>query len=111
MKQLPIYYSIDDIQRDYERTNSGHWFDKDTMRFFSCRLTSHFRKLNDTTYLFITTEKQSFDNHARVANVRICRIEPCEGWLGYKLKIESIGDEGRGLTIARAKTIMKNYEV
>jgi hypothetical protein len=71
MKQFnfPIFYSIEGLERAYTYNSMGHWFDRDTMRFFKTRLTSHFRNLGRNTYAFITTEKGP--SGVRRASIRI----------------------------------------
>lgn len=105
MKQIPNFYSVNDIEREYNRTDSGHWFDKDTMKFFKSKLTSHFKKLDDMTYLFISTEKKCFNDNTRVANIRVARIIKDESFYGFKVHIESF-DRENILTLSRAITKM-----
>ena len=87
---LPTFYSVEDIKRDYEHRSHGHFFDKSAMRFFRSRLTSHFKKISDTEYLFITTEQAPHD--VRRANVRKCTvtIDPSK-FCGYRLNIDTYG--------------------
>lgn len=106
-KQMP--WNIDELQNIYERTDSGHWFDKDTMRFFKTRLTPYFRRIDDKTALFITTEQGPFEGSKRKASIRRATIEDFErenGDLVSRVNIETVGDFN-SLTVYRARQIMK----
>lgn len=106
MKTLPKFYSIEDLKRDYERTSQGHWFDKDTMRFFKTRLTSNFKMLSETSYAFVTTEKNP--SGERAASIRIATIESnTEKFCGYNIKINTFGDF-HSLSLKNAIKIMNN---
>lgn len=103
------YYGIDEIISDYNRSSQGHFFDPDTMRFFKSRVTSHFRTLNESQYLFITSEKKCFNDPTRVFNVRLVSITPnTNKYCGYDMNIKTVG-ESMSYTASRAKTFMKNF--
>jgi hypothetical protein len=57
------------ITRDYDARRAGHWFDRDTMRFFGTRFATGFLDIPAAgVTLFVTTEKGP---HApRAATVR-----------------------------------------
>lgn len=104
---LPIFYSIDDVKRVYEGTSQGHWFDKDTMRFFRTKLTPNFRKLSGERYLFITTEQGP--DRARMATLRLLIVVPSkEKHCGYSMTIRTMG-EFNSMTIYKAKQAMKEF--
>ncbi len=107
----PIY-SIDDLKYNYERTSQGHWFEKSGMKFFRTKLTSHFRKVNDYTFLFVTTEQfvsSRGESSPRMATLRLCTIEIDKSrHCGYKMNIETIGDFN-SMSISQAKTKMKQW--
>jgi hypothetical protein len=52
-----IANNVQSLKDQYKNLSSGHWFDDGSMRFFNTRLTSQYRKLDDKTALFITTER------------------------------------------------------
>ena len=104
---IPKFYSIEDIQREYDRTSQGHWFDRDTMRFFKTRLTSNFRILSDREYLFVTTEANW--NGDRRASVRKCTVRPDKSrFCGFKIDIDTVG-EFHSMSLYEAKKAMNNY--
>lgn len=49
-------YSIHDLQKDYYHKTKGHWFDKDTMRFFNSRLSDILLYLGTDKILFFSSE-------------------------------------------------------
>ena len=106
--EYKMAWSSEELKSLYEHTSSGHWFDKDTMRFFKSRLTENFRRLDDETALFITTEKAPFAESRR-ASVRIARLVKADNFRGIKVQIDTVGDFN-ALTLSRAKTVMKNYK-
>lgn len=69
-----IAWSTEELQRQYEYTSSGHWFDKDTMRFFRSRLTSNYVRFNDEMAAFITTEQGPSSDCKRKATIRTARL-------------------------------------
>lgn len=83
----PTIYTVTDLMRDYERTNSGHFFDKDTMRFFNSKVIEFFRG-NGEEGFFITSEK--FDALApRRYTIRHVTRVPSDNWQGYKYEINT----------------------
>ena len=52
-----IAYSSMDLVNQYQELNSGHFFDKNTMRFFNSRMTGNYKRVDDSTAYFITTER------------------------------------------------------
>lgn len=84
---------VDCLEELYKNTNSGHWFDRDTMRFFNTRLPGDFKRLNDKTALFISTEKNGANK--RQATLRLATIVdlPREnGDMVSKVNIDTIGE-------------------
>lgn len=58
MRHLAIetgIYSIEDLAKHYQAKTRGHWFDKDTLRFFRSRLNENLFYCG-TVILFITSE-------------------------------------------------------
>jgi len=101
------YYSVEDIERDYIRTSQGHWFDKDTKKFFKTRFTDAFRILDEKNYLFVTTEKSPFGD--RKASLRLCKVTPDKKkHCGYRVDIHTIGNFN-SMTLYEAKKLMLNY--
>jgi hypothetical protein len=99
-----------DLIRLYNDTDSGHYFDADTMRFFRSRVTSNFKRLDDFTALFITTERGPLASSERKATVRVARLEQvgevADGWPKYKVEIDTLG-EFNTLSLYRAKKLME----
>lgn len=60
---------LNNIESDYARRNRGHWFDRDSMRFFGTRYASGFLDLpHARVTLFVTTEKPP--HGPRAASIR-----------------------------------------
>ena len=88
---FPIFYSIEDLERAYTYNLMGHWFDRDTMRFFGTRLTSHFKNLGRNTYAFITTEQNP--SGVRRASIRIAKVRrKAKVFCGYTIEIYTLGE-------------------
>ncbi len=73
------------IERDYARRRAGHWFDKDTLKFFGTRFPSGFLDVPEARVtLFITTEKSDrWDAPERRATLRV--------YLWDSAEIETLG--------------------
>ena len=101
-------YSIHDFKRLYEYYNQGHFFDKDTMRFFASRILDHWKVNHEQgACYFITSEKKGFNDYTRVYTVRkgYVRDAITEGD-ELKLSIDTI-EEGYQLpSIYLAKKLM-----
>jgi hypothetical protein len=113
MNKTTMAWSSEELVKMYNHYSCGHYFDKDTMRFFKSRVTGNFRRIDDNTALFITTEKGPCENSKRMATVRIAKLIPFTRTDGYKtvrIEINTIG-VFNSLTLSRAKTVMKNYQV
>lgn len=112
-KKMP--YGSHELRDMYNDLNSGHFFNPDTMRFFKSRLTSQYRRLDDNTALFITTEKGPLPTSKRLATVRIARlvIDGYRGndtdWPKYRIKINTLGEFNR-LSMYYAKKFMAEYK-
>lgn len=106
-EKIVIGFSIEELREQYLYHNCGHWFDKDTMRFFGTRLGT-FKRLSDTLAAFITTEKNP--SGERKASLRIAKLtheKRSDGWLNVKIDIRTFG-EFHALTKAQANTRLKN---
>ena len=84
---------IDDIKTIYEeKTNGGHWFDKDTCSFFKSRFARWGYKLSDNIY-FISSEQNTIDNQPRLYTIRKmdkeCDIESVDGFQKYKTSAQA----------------------
>ena len=101
---MTIPYDIDSLVTDYKFTSSGHFFDRDTMRFFKSRLTSHYKRVSDFEAYFVTTEKRCFDDHTRVASVRRVTMYETDdnGYKRRKYRIETV-DGLHGVSLYTAK--------
>lgn len=72
-------YSVDDIVSKHK----GHFFSKDTMRFFKSKLVSDVYVSNNGKVYFVTSEKKGFNTNERTFTVR-----------EYDLKLDSISNVG-----------------
>lgn len=94
----------------YKDTSSGHFFDKDTMRFFKSKGLGDFKKLDDKTALFITSETSL--SGVKAYTVRLAQIKDNlrdGGDLVSKVEIETLG-EFHQLTKYMAQKILNNYK-
>lgn len=83
-----------DLKTKYYRLNpKGHFFDKETMRFFKSRIEA---VLQDD--YFITSESRSFRDDTRVYTVRQLR--------GENDHVREIGEHD---TLKQARKALKNY--
>lgn len=94
-RKIEMPYNIMDLKNLYESTDSGYWFSPDTMRFFKSRLTDNFKRLDEKTAVFISTEKFNADS-PRLATVRIATIE------NGKVSINTHGEFYK-MTLGKAK--------
>ena len=87
-------YSTDDIKNQYQRKTNGHWFDKDTMAFFKCRLDGQvFAHDSKRLFYFVSSEKGPDDK--RKSSIR--SYDPTTG------KIDTVGEFQQYATPSRAK--------
>lgn len=105
---LTIAYGSNELVNQYQHLSSGHFFDKDTMRFFNSRVTSNYRRLDDYTALFITTEKDSSGvRRATIRRAKLNRfIRESDGRECHKIEIDSVSDFN-ALSLAQAKKTME----
>lgn len=111
---ITIAWSTNELVHQYNWLSSGHFFDKDTMRFFRSRITGNYRRIDDNTALFITTEKGPTDDSRRKATVRLARlvkyVRESDKRECYKITINTVGDFNR-MSLVIAKRFMDSYEV
>ena len=101
--EIKIPRSIEELVTEYNRTSSGHFFDRDTMRLFASRLTETYFTDGDSVAFFVTTEKKCFNDRTRVATVRrVSLIIDDTLWYGFKIKIETV-DGLHGISLYQAK--------
>lgn len=62
-------YTPEDLVRIYNYYDMGHFFDKDTMKFFGSKLTSMFGSKGGEFY-FVTSERDAFVNGKRAWTLR-----------------------------------------
>lgn len=74
-------YSLDDLKTHYRRNTKGHWFDKDTMRFFRSRLSDRLHFGAESIY-FVSSEQGP--SGVRLYSVR--KYTPSSG------EIDTVGD-------------------
>lgn len=87
-----IINTVTDLKREYYRKSSGHWFDKDTMRFFRSRVGDKIYE----NYYFISSE-QFNDRSPRLYTIRKFFIK--EG----KIYIDTVGEFQQFETYNQAK--------
>lgn len=99
-----IAWGTKELANQYDYLSSGHFFDKDTMRFFNSRLTSQYARLSDTEALFITTE--CAPGGRRRATIRRAKLvsytRESDGRECQKVTIDTVGEFNK-LTLAQAK--------
>jgi len=96
-----------DLIEMYSATNSGHFFDPDTMRFFKSRVTDNYRRLSDTAALFITTERgpSGVTRKATIRRAELVAHIREDGRECQKIKIETVF-EFNTVSLAQAKRVM-----
>jgi len=52
----PMPYNVDDMIKLYKDLHSGFWFNRATMRYWKCEILDDFRRIDDKTALFISSE-------------------------------------------------------
>lgn len=78
MKTFNIY-DIYELERHYKSKTKGHWFDKDTMRFFNCRLNDNlYFNINNGLIYFVSSEKFDYKS-PRLYTVR--SYNPIDGYI------------------------------
>lgn len=105
-----IAWNVLDLKRQYEnKTQRGHWFDKDTMRFFNTRLTSQYKRVDDSTAYFITTERGP--DNKRHANIRKAVITEYtradDGFKGYDVVISTVNEFGTDSLVVAIRKLGK----
>lgn len=102
--EYPLFYGIDEIER-YHR---GHWFSKDTMRFFGTRITSHFKRIAKNKYVFVTTERNPAGE--RRATLRLATVKQVKrGQPFFETHISTFG-EFHSMTLSQAVREFKKLE-
>jgi len=89
-------YSVSDLIELYKKVNGGHFFDKDTLKYFGSRIHSTIWYGN----VFITSEFTGFDRSNRAYTVR--RLTP-EG------DIEGVSSFCEFKTLAQAKKLARAH--
>lgn len=106
---ISIAFDSRELINQYQHLSSGHFFDRSTMRFFDSRVTSNYRRLDEKTALFITTEKMPDGN--RKATIRRAEIveykRESDGRCCHKIVIKSVS-EFNTMTLEQAKRVMRN---
>lgn len=62
--------SMDDVIRCYEYASCGHFFSRDTMRFFGSRVGSSIYAVGPSSFLFVSSEWTGLDREHRAYSVR-----------------------------------------
>lgn len=99
-------YNVDDMRSLYNELHSGHWFDADSMRFFKSRILDDFRRINDRTALFISSERR--EPEPRLYTVRKAKLVVIDDDGRMKMQIDTIGPFYE-LTKAQARKLLKSY--
>jgi hypothetical protein len=102
-----IAWNSKDLVKQYNYLSSGHFFAKDTMDFFKSRVTDNYRRMDDYTALFITTEWSP--GNARKATIREAKIQtytrPSDGRHCQRIVIYTVGEFNQ-LTLDKAKRLL-----
>jgi hypothetical protein len=84
------------VMRNYFHDYNGHFFDRDTLRFFGSRISDTWFIENKDSFLFITSEKTGQFSHERAFTVRrIARVDgqivisDIGGFLAYPTKAQA----------------------
>lgn len=77
-------YSVEDFRRLYEHYSCGHWFSKDTMRFFKTKILEGQQKIIGDSIYFITSEVNP--SEVKAFTIRRGYID------GDSLSVETVGD-------------------
>lgn len=110
----PIAYGPAELIDQYNNFGSGHFFSKDTMRFFNSRVNPEYNRLSDEVAAFITTEQGPAPGSERLATVRIARLvsyvrdsdqRPCQ-----KIVIDTLREFNK-LSLYEAKKILRNLSL
>lgn len=113
MRTISIAWNSKELINQYNHYNSGHFFDRDTMRFFASRVTENYRRVSDRVAYFITTEKAGFSDTRRVATIRKAELVPYtrerDGYETLKVEIETVGEFAR-LSLYEAKKALKGLK-
>jgi hypothetical protein len=107
-----IAWNSKDLVDQYRYLSSGHFFDDSAMRFFKSRVTDNYRRIDNNTALFITTESGPVGK-VRFATVRIAKLIAFtreDGQECFKIDIRTLGDFNM-LSMYRARKAMNNYLV
>ena len=96
--------NIDDLTITSERLG-GHFFDKDTMKFFNSRVLSDLYRVDDSKGYFVTSER--YEDEPRTYSVRYYVVTHNDEKNSDQIDIGSV-DEGYQLATAhRAKKMAK----
>jgi hypothetical protein len=107
-RTIKMGYTSQDLINIYKHTGSGYFFSPDTMRFFKSRVTGLFKRLDDKTALFVTTEKGPMPDSPRRATVRLARIIDSvreDGDLVSKVEIDTMHNFNQ-LTMYKARKLL-----
>ena len=97
----PSLYTTKDLVDDYQRTSSGHFFDKGAMRFFNSRVQGFLRGDGSQAY-FVTSER--YDKNAkRMFTIRQVTRKKSDNFHGYKYDIETVFGFQSFKSVATAK--------
>ena len=96
------YYTIEEI-KEANRKAGQHFFDADTLRFFSSRISDVYCGLGGV--FFVTSEKKCFNDTTRVFTVRKFNSDN-----GHIDTVGNFGQLSRYLAHKRAKTLASKME-
>lgn len=67
---MTTFYTVNDI----ERKHKGHWFSKDSMRFFKSRVCEEVYESNDGLLVYFVSSEQH-DKYPRLYSVRVYNVQ------------------------------------
>jgi hypothetical protein len=92
-------YAVPLRDTDNYRNHRGHFFDRDTMRFFASRVCETAYRCPSGVVYFLTSEKKCFNDPTRVWNARmitahgtICNLNPFGSYVTKNGAIREIAE-------------------
>jgi len=101
-------YSVDDIRAVMTGAGS-HWWDRDTFRFFRCRVdeSQTLNRLPDGRVAFISSEQFEGSDRRRDARRYTVRLFNPADWIGRGTCLEDLGGFQAHATLGAARTAIK----
>ncbi len=98
-------YAIDTVKSRAENGKSPHFFDADTMRFFSSRISEKTWELKDSDEIYFITSEADNSRIKHAGSVRQYTVRSC----GKDGNIEKVSEFQEFPTIREAQKFLKEY--